>query len=112
MNSLFARALVAFLLLPGMVAFAIPPLLIAPDDLRIVDAAGVIVVAIGIVLLVWCVREFYVAGRGTLAPWAPPKELVVTGLYRFSRNPMYVAVLLILAGWAVSFRSQQLLAYA
>jgi protein-S-isoprenylcysteine O-methyltransferase Ste14 len=58
------------------------------------------------------VRDFYVAGRGTLAPWAPPRALVVTGLYRFSRNPMYVGVLLILCGWAAGFRSWPLAAYA
>jgi protein-S-isoprenylcysteine O-methyltransferase Ste14 len=63
-------------------------------------------------LLLWTVRDFYVAGRGTLAPWAPPTELVVVGLYRFSRNPMYIAVVLVLVGWAVGFRSWLLGAYA
>jgi len=58
------------------------------------------------------VRDFYVAGRGTLAPWAPPERLVVVGLYRFSRNPMYVAVMLILIGWAWSFGSPGLGVYA
>ena len=43
---------------------------------------------------------------------APPQKLVVTGLYRFSRNPMYVAVSLILFGWAACFGSRQLLVYA
>jgi protein-S-isoprenylcysteine O-methyltransferase Ste14 len=42
-----------------------------------------------------------VAGRGTLAPWEPPRALVVSGPYRHSRNPMYVAVLVILSRWAV-----------
>lgn len=36
-----------------------------------------------------------------LAPWDPPKRLVIVGLYRFVRNPMYVAVLTILMGWAL-----------
>jgi protein-S-isoprenylcysteine O-methyltransferase Ste14 len=58
------------------------------------------------------VREFYVAGRGTLAPWAPPQHLVVSGPYRFSRNPMYIAVGLILAGWAVLYQSPALWIYA
>jgi protein-S-isoprenylcysteine O-methyltransferase Ste14 len=56
-------------------------------------------------LLLWCVRDFYVAGRGTLAPWSPPRRLVTVGPYRLSRNPMYVAVLLILCGWALTFAS-------
>jgi protein-S-isoprenylcysteine O-methyltransferase Ste14 len=51
------------------------------------------------------VRDFYVAGGGTLAPWAPPRRLVVVGLYRVSRNPMYVAVVVILCGWALGFRT-------
>ena len=46
-------------------------------------------------------RDFYVAGKGTLAPWDPPKKLVTVGLYRLVRNPMYVGVILILLGWAI-----------
>jgi protein-S-isoprenylcysteine O-methyltransferase Ste14 len=63
-------------------------------------------------LLLWCVRAFYIYGRGTLAPWDPPQELVATGVYRLSRNPMYVAVVLVLWGWALSFRSRSLAIYA
>ncbi|MGH7622724.1 MAG: methyltransferase family protein, partial [Gemmatimonadaceae bacterium] len=48
----------------------------------------------------------------TLAPWSPPKHLVVIGLYRMSRNPMYVAVLVILVGWALAFSSVTLAIYA
>ena len=62
--------------------------------------------------LLWCVRDFYVAGRGTLAPWSPPRRLVAVGLYRYSRNPMYVAVLAVLAGWGLSFGSAGHLVYA
>jgi protein-S-isoprenylcysteine O-methyltransferase Ste14 len=64
------------------------------------------------VILGWCVRDFYVLGKGTLAPWDPPKRLVVLGLYRYSRNPMYVGVLCIVIGWALGFRSQSLAIYA
>ena len=63
-------------------------------------------------LLLWCVRDFYVAGKGTLAPWSPPLELVTVGLYRMSRNPMYIAVILVLCGWALGFRSRPLALYA
>ena len=58
------------------------------------------------------VREFYVAGRGTLAPWSPPRNLVTSGLHRDSRNPMYVGVLLILCGWAIGLWSWPLAIYA
>ena len=59
----------------------------------------------GVVMLLWCVRDFFVTGRGSLAPWAPPERLVTVGLYRVSRNPMYVSVLLLLGGWALAYGS-------
>lgn len=73
---------------------------------------GLVLVALGTFGLLWCVRDFYVSGKGTLAPWAPPQHLVVVGLYRYSRNPMYVSVALILLGWAAAYRSAALLIYA
>jgi protein-S-isoprenylcysteine O-methyltransferase Ste14 len=113
MNWLFWQAVIAFLALPGMVAFVVPLLVLAPvSPSSFAEPWGLIPLAIGVVLLLWCVREFYVAGRGTLAPWTPPKELVVTGLYRVSRNPMYIAVVLVLWGWAVAYRSRSLAIYA
>jgi protein-S-isoprenylcysteine O-methyltransferase Ste14 len=110
---LLARAILAFLILPGTFAFLVPLFLLAPGGPKtFIDAWAFIPLAIGFGLLLWCVREFYAAGRGTLAPWAPPQHLVETGPYRFSRNPMYIAVLLLLCGWAVGFRSGTLAIYA
>lgn len=110
-SSLFWRALVAFLLLPGTVAFVVPLFLLRPPNAPF-HATGLPLLVIGTLLLLWCVRDFFAAGRGSLAPWAPPKNLVVVGLYRLSRNPMYVAVLLILCGWAVAYRTRGLWLYA
>jgi protein-S-isoprenylcysteine O-methyltransferase Ste14 len=112
MNSLLVRALIAFLVLPGVVAFLVPLLLLGPDATAFSNKWGLVPLSVGITLLLSCVREFYVAGRGTLAPWAPPTALVVSGVYKWSRNPMYVAVLLILSGWAVGFWSRPLTLYA
>jgi protein-S-isoprenylcysteine O-methyltransferase Ste14 len=112
MNRLFWKAVLAFVALPGMVAFAVPLSLFGHRLREVSVDAGLVPLVSGILLLLWCVREFYVAGRGTLAPWEPPRHLVVTGLYRWSRNPMYVAVVLILVGWAVVFRSWSLALYA
>src|SRR6186997_3144352 len=99
-SGLFWRAVVAFLALPVMVAF-VAPWLLRPSHAP-VERAGIPLLLVGVILLFWCVRDFYVAGRGTLAPWSPPKRLVIVGLYRYSRNPMYIAVTLILLGWSLT----------
>jgi protein-S-isoprenylcysteine O-methyltransferase Ste14 len=110
---MFARALLAFLVCPGIVAIAIPPAWLAlTSRTQLVQPLGLAPLGVGLAALLWCVRDFYVSGKGTLAPWAPPSRLVVVGLYRYTRNPMYVAVLLMLVGWAWSFDSLGLLAYA
>jgi protein-S-isoprenylcysteine O-methyltransferase Ste14 len=108
------RALLAFLALPGVVAIAVPAWLAAGAwragaSLRPI---GLLPLLVGFALLVWCAREFYVNGKGTLAPWSPPRHLVTTGLYRYSRNPMYVAVAMMLAGWALAFVSASIAIYA
>jgi protein-S-isoprenylcysteine O-methyltransferase Ste14 len=56
-------------------------------------------------------HPFYSARRGTPAPIDPPKELVVRGLYRYVRNPMYVGVLSVLIGEALLFESARLFWY-
>ncbi len=99
---MFARAVLAFLALPGLFAGAVPWVLARMDPWRSGGfALGALVLGAGVVILFWCVRDFYVAGKGTLAPWAPPRHLVVVGLYRFARNPMYVGVLTIVGGVAL-----------
>ena len=105
--------MLAFLALPGLIAFVVPLLLTWPGVReRSFHVIGLLPFLSGVVLLIWCVRDFYVAGKGTLAPWDPPRRLVVVGLYRISRNPMYVAVSLVLIGWAVGFGSRELWVYA
>ena len=109
---LLLRVLVAFLALPGVAAFLLP-VWIGTSGGRavgyVLPAAALL--ALGTTLLLWCVREFYVAGRGTLAPWDPPQRLVTSGPYRLSRNPMYVGVVVILAGWCALWSSRTLIIY-
>jgi protein-S-isoprenylcysteine O-methyltransferase Ste14 len=110
---MFTKALIAFLLLPGIVGFIVPAAVLWWTDRTQVDRPlGLVILAVGVVGLLWCVRDFYVTGKGTLAPWAPPEKLVVVGLYRYSRNPMYVSVAIVLLGWAVTFGSPALYIYA
>lgn len=109
---MFLRALFAFLVFPGVFAGLIPAWIVSNDPWRGDGSpVGLLPVAVGFVLLLWCVRDFYVAGKGTLAPWDPPKRLVVIGLYRFVRNPMYVSVLSLLIGWSIAAGSLLLAIY-
>ena len=59
----------------------------------------------------WCALDFVFRGKGTPAPIDPPKVLVVHGLYRYTRNPMYLSILMVLAGEYVLFRSPIFLEY-
>jgi protein-S-isoprenylcysteine O-methyltransferase Ste14 len=72
---------------------------------------GLAAIGIGVVLLGACIWEFAQRGRGTLAPVDPPRELVVQGLYRYVRNPMYLSVTVIVLGEALLIESKPLLVY-
>ena len=67
--------------------------------------AGIVLIVAGLPVLLDSFRRFAVEGLGTPAPIAPPEQLVVTGLYRHVRNPMYVAVMALLIGQALLFGS-------
>ena len=112
------RSLLFLVLIPGTVAGYFPlRILRASDQLFIprIAAASMLagcLILLGASVLLRCVWDFLFAGRGTLAPFDPPQRLVVRGLYRFTRNPMYNGVLAVLAGEAWLFRSTALLQYA
>jgi protein-S-isoprenylcysteine O-methyltransferase Ste14 len=109
---MFIRALLAFIVLPGVAAGIAPPVIAYVDPWRgAVWMPGLAVMLIGTFLLLWCVRDFYVSGKGTLAPWNPPQKIVTVGLYRYVRNPMYVGVLLLVLGWSLCLSSVMLAAY-
>jgi protein-S-isoprenylcysteine O-methyltransferase Ste14 len=74
--------------------------------------AGGLLIATGALLLARCIWEFAATGRGTLSPVDPPRELVVVGLYRYVRNPMYLSVGTILLGEVLLTRSMGLLGFA
>src|SRR5881392_2202810 len=112
---LLLRSIFFTFLQPGTIVVLIPYLLLP----SIADAfsgrhsalryAAVPFVLIGAAGLAWCIWNFFSAGRGTISPIDPPKHLVVRGLYRHVRNPMYVAVIMILLGEAIFFWSMPVL---
>jgi protein-S-isoprenylcysteine O-methyltransferase Ste14 len=106
------------ILYPGSVTVLVPYLILSGQpregrsDLDVVRVSGLLLIAVGIAGFAWCAREFVIAGRGTPAPYDPPKALVVSGLFRYTRNPMYVSVVLVVLGEAVLFASPWLFGYA
>jgi protein-S-isoprenylcysteine O-methyltransferase Ste14 len=78
---------------------------IRPPAVGPVELVGLVVCAVGAAIAVWCVLAFAVVGKGTPAPFDPPRRLVVQGPYRYVRNPMYLGAALALLGAAVFFRS-------
>ncbi len=106
------RVLVAAAVLPLVAAGVIPSVIIIFDPWRQrLFIPGFIVLSAGIALTAVCIRDFYKRGGGTLAPWDAPVNLVVTGPYRYCRNPMYGGVLITIAGLALFFSSPLLLLY-
>ncbi|MBI4751843.1 MAG: isoprenylcysteine carboxylmethyltransferase family protein [Acidobacteria bacterium] len=112
---LFLRSLFFTVLFPGTVTVFIPYWLVSSDPgmersySGVLHSFGLPLMIVGGTGLLGCIWQFFAEGRGTLAPVDPPKHLVVRGLYRSVRNPMYVCVLLVLCGEAIFFQSQAIL---
>ena len=96
-----------FLVAPGVVAGVVPWAITRYTGLADLPIAvlGLALVALGLAALVACFVQFVREGRGTPAPIAPTEQLVVGGLYRWVRNPMYLAVGTIILGQAIAFAS-------
>lgn len=107
---------VFFLAAPCVVAGVVPWLLTGRYAEPLSGAAtvwlGALLVAAGIAFLLHAFTRFALEGKGTPAPLAPTERLVVGGVYRHVRNPMYLAVIGIVAGQALLFGSPTLLVYA
>ena len=104
------RHIIAIAALPFTVAVLIPlwiarwnPAFALADTLvaRLGQAGGAIALVIGLLLFFSSLRRFATEGQGTLAPWDPPRKLVVRGPYRYVRNPMISGVLFVLFGEAL-----------
>jgi protein-S-isoprenylcysteine O-methyltransferase Ste14 len=107
------KSLLFFILAPGLLLGYIPYQISLSDmpivDLGIFRYSAFLFSFAGLEMIVWCFWDFTFKGRGTPAPYDPPKELVVTGLYRIVRNPIYVGGVSILLGWTVWSTSMPLI---
>jgi protein-S-isoprenylcysteine O-methyltransferase Ste14 len=110
------RSLLWTVLLPGLLAGYVPWRFFGLAELSLdagdpIQLLGLLCMATGAAFLAACIWEFARSGRGTLAPVDPPRELVVRGLYRYVRNPMYLSVTAIVLGEALLAQSRPLLLY-
>jgi protein-S-isoprenylcysteine O-methyltransferase Ste14 len=80
-------------------------------DLQATRAVGILLIVAGLPGLVDSFARFAVQGLGTPAPIAPTQNLVVTGLYRYVRNPIYIAVVAVILGQAILFGDWRLMIY-
>lgn len=111
-----AGSAVFLVIAPGVVAGLVPWWLTGwqagagyPGPARI---TGAVLTAVGAGVLLAAFAQFAILGRGTPAPLAPTEQLVVRGLYRYVRNPMYLAVLAVITGQALLLSRPVLLGYA
>ena len=110
---LFLKNLAFTIVAPGTAAFLIPWLIVGgrPTELGLMTLVSTLLFVLGAAIYLWCVWDFATFGRGTPAPIDAPKKLVVRGLYQYSRNPMYLGVLILILAWAASFKAIILLVY-
>ena len=114
--SLALRSLLWTIVLPGVVAGYVPWRFFGLREARVEwsnpsHLLGLLCIALGTILLAACIVEFARSGRGTLSPVDPPSRLVVRGLYRYVRNPMYLSVTTIVLGEALLTQSAALALY-
>jgi protein-S-isoprenylcysteine O-methyltransferase Ste14 len=110
---LFLKNLAFTIIAPGTAAFLIPWLIVGGrlTELGLMTLVSTLLFILGAAIYLWCVWDFATFGRGTPAPIDAPKKLVVRGLYQYSRNPMYLGVLILILAWAASFKAIILLVY-
>jgi len=80
-------------------------------DSTILRIVGIVLILAGVPVLLDSFARFAIEGLGTPAPIFPPRHLVVQGLYRYVRNPMYVALVMVITGQALLFGNLRLLEY-
>lgn len=114
---IWLRTAVFTLIVPGTVLLLIPSILLTSQigprlDLGMGHLTGIVLLVPGLAAILWCFIDFVRRGKGTPAPYDPPRQLVVAGLYRYVRNPQYVGVLFVILGEALLTGAVVLLGYA
>lgn len=119
MLSLLLRNLLFTILQPGVVGVLVPYLLLRnsgetffPAEWTVLHFTGAVLMIVGASVLLRCILRFVTEGKGTISPIDPTKKLIIKGLYKYSRNPMYVGMMILLAGEAIFWRSLHLAIYA
>ena len=112
--SLALRNLLFTVVVPGTAAVFAPWWVLTSGGsiLKPVAWPAIAAIALGGALYLSCLWVFATVGRGTPGPWDAPRRFVAVGPYRWVRNPMYIAVLLVVLGEAALFLSLPLLLYA
>jgi len=114
----FVRAITYAVLFIGLVLIYVPTQILSragivhPEMIGLPQVTGIIIGTIGGIIALWCVYTFATIGKGTPAPFDPPRRLVNRGPYRFVRNPMYIGAGLTLIGTALFYTSLPILGYA
>jgi protein-S-isoprenylcysteine O-methyltransferase Ste14 len=119
MLSLLLRNLLFTILQPGVVTVLFPYLILRwqgqaflPERWSILNVIGLCLMLIGLSILLSCILRFATEGKGTISPLDPTKKLVAKGLYRYSRNPMYLGAITLVIGEAVFWWSLALAIYS
>jgi protein-S-isoprenylcysteine O-methyltransferase Ste14 len=85
--------------------------IVRPPSIGGAQFGGLVLLTLGGMLALWCILTFVVIGKGTPAPFDPPRQLVVRGPYRFVRNPMYIGAGSALLGAAIFYGSVAIALY-
>lgn len=119
MLSLLLRNLFFTILQPGIVAGLIPYWILGAEFKLVLNSpfhfyeyTAIVLFVIRLIILLHCILSFATKRKGTLFPADPTKNLVISGLYRYSRNPMYLGGMMMLMAECLFFQSSGLFIYS
>jgi protein-S-isoprenylcysteine O-methyltransferase Ste14 len=117
MLALFRSIVYSALFISAVLVFIPEQILVAtgitrPPEIGPWHSVGLTLVVLGGALAIWCILTFALVGKGTPAPFDPPRKLVAAGPYRWVRNPMYIGAGTALTGAALFYQSAALVAFA